>query len=386
MNRKHETATFGRDEVIDLIWRTLDKRSVYMNDLRRIGKTMILEAMRENPAPGWTVIKRDLGRCHSVEEFAALVYQDVMASITGKTKLMRRMTELIGKAGGAQIGPVKLPDGRVAPWKEVLERTFADLDQASAEEDLRVVFLWDEVPFLLDNVIKNSAQGTGERMTMQVLDTIRSLGQDYPRVKMVLTGSIGLHHILSDLREENYVNSPLNHMKPIAPGPLKASDAVTFASHLLKERGVGSDEGCAAEIARLVGHVPYYIESFIDDLRYGEKLMCVEIEEKLTQRLTDPDDDWDLPHYRTRLRRYFGKEETIVLAILDHLARSSNAQSNAEIMAAMKSIGVDIEEELARHLLKLLHRDHYIEKDAAGKWRFRLALVQRWWKLDRGLS
>jgi len=378
------STVFGRETVVAEIWQTLEKRSVYMNDLRRIGKTMILRAMKENPRSGWAVIKCDLGRCHSPEDFAALVYRHVIEELKGSTKFMRKMGEMVGKAGGTQIGPVTLPDGRVAPWKEVLERTFADLDRAIAKQETKIVFLWDEVPFLLDNIIKNSDEG-GEKLAMQVLDVMRSLGQDYPRVKMVLTGSIGLHHILSDLRDENYINSPLNDMKPIAPGPLAERDGIDFAKLTLEARGVAYEDGCAEEIATLVGHVPFYIESFIDGLREGENISRGDLADRLDRRLTDPDDDWDLPHYENRLKRYFGGHEHLAKAVLDHLAGIDTPQSNKKILKVVDADGGKTDPEDLRTVLKLLHRDHYLEKDSKGKWAFRLAIVKRWWKLERGI-
>ena len=376
---------FGRDTTIAEVWRLLEKRSVYMNDLRRIGKTMILRAMKENPKEGWAVIKRDLGRCHSPEDFAALVYRDVISELKGAKKFMRQMQSLLGKGSGVQIGPIKLPDGRVVPWKEVLERTFADLDAAIAKKEIKVVFLWDEVPFLLDNIIKNAEDDHGERLAMQVLDVMRSLGQDYPNVKMVLTGSIGLHHILSQLRDENYINSPLNDMKPLAPGPLSREDGVKFAQRMLDERGVDWEEGCEETIATLVGHVPFYIESFVDGLRAGEQIRAEDLEAALTERLTNPDDDWDLPHYANRLRRYFGDDERWVLAILDFLAGEDGFQGNSAIIDSLQATGDKLDPEVVRKLLKLLHRDHYLERNAEGKWAFRLEIVKRWWKLERGI-
>ena len=337
--KKESEVVFGRHATVAEIWRLLEKRSVYMNDLRRIGKTMILRAMKEKPKEGWAVIKRDLGRCHSPEDFAALVYRDVIAELEGATKFMRQMQGLLGQGSGAQIGPIKLPDGRVAPWKEVLERTFADLDAAIKKKEIKVVFLWDEVPFLLDNIIKNAKDDQGERLAMQVLDVMRSLGQDYPNVKMVLTGSIGLHHILSQLRDENYINSPLNDMKPLAPGPLSPEDGIKFAERMLKERGVEWEERCGETIATLVGHVPFYIESFIDGLRSGEKIRNDDLEAVLAERLTNPDDDWDLPHHANRLKRYFGDDEAQVLAILDFLAGVDEFRSNAAIMDSLQASG-----------------------------------------------
>ena len=55
----------GRDELIADMWSILEGRSIYMNDLRRVGKTMILDKMKAKPPRGWLAIKRDLGGCHT---------------------------------------------------------------------------------------------------------------------------------------------------------------------------------------------------------------------------------------------------------------------------------------------------------------------------------
>jgi len=271
-----------------------------MNDLRRIGKTMILDEMKARPKEGWIVIKTDVGRTHSPEEFAALVYRESIEVLPTGKKALRRMQKMIGDAAGVQVGPIKLPDGTIAPWKEVLERVFSDLDQVVSEDGKSAVFLWDEIPFLLDSIIKNSNEGEGEKLAMQVLDVIRSLGNDYPNVKVVITGSIGLHHILNELRQEDYINSPLNTMKAIAPGPLDESEGVSFARELLTERNIQWEEDSPEELAGLVGHVPFYIENFIDGLEQGQAIDPAELTKLLDQKLTDQDDDWDLSHYENR--------------------------------------------------------------------------------------
>ena len=106
---------------------------------------------------------------------------------------LRSMSDLLGKAAGTEIaGLIKLPDGSPAPWKEVLRRTFADVEEAMTAQgsDCRMVFFWDEVPYLLDNIAKRE----GHAVAMEVLDALRSLGQDFDRIRLLLTGSIGMHH------------------------------------------------------------------------------------------------------------------------------------------------------------------------------------------------
>jgi hypothetical protein len=54
----------GRDDLVAQMWDVLEGRSIYMNDLRRVGKTMILREMNANPAPGWLTVKPLLEQDH----------------------------------------------------------------------------------------------------------------------------------------------------------------------------------------------------------------------------------------------------------------------------------------------------------------------------------
>ena len=109
--------------------------------------------------------------------------------ICRKKRVLRRMEQLLGALKGTEIaGVLKLPNGSAAPWKEVLTRTFTDMNEEMERSGSHFVFLWDEVPFLVDNV----ARREGATTAMEILDVLRSLGQDYPRVRLVLTGSVGL--------------------------------------------------------------------------------------------------------------------------------------------------------------------------------------------------
>ena len=166
----------GRDALIADMWGILEGRSIYMNDLRRIGKTQIMVKMHAQPPKHWVTAKSDLGGIHTAAEFATLAYRQ-SSEVLGKTKRrLRTMEELIGKVRGIEIaGLIKLPDGTPAPWKEVLRRTFADIEEAMITQgaDSRMVFFWDEVPYLLDNIAKRE----GHAIAMEVLDVLRALGQ-----------------------------------------------------------------------------------------------------------------------------------------------------------------------------------------------------------------
>ena len=280
---------------------------------------------------------------------------------------------------------LKLPDGSVAPWKEILTRTFADLHEEHKAGAERVVFLWDEVPFLLDNIRMNE----DPQCAMEVLDTLRSLSQDYPGVRLLLTGSVGIHHVLTQLRKDGYNNSPLNTFERVAPGPLSAVQAVDLATRLIRGANLpANDPGeIASCIASLTGNVPFYIHRLISRMPKGEAADPESAEKLLIRELTDANNDWDLAHYRNRIQKYYpeGNDESVVLATLDSLAANHPGLSFRDLSNQVKSTVANVDDERFRTLVKLLQADHYVTRNDEGNYLFRLEIVRRWWTIDRSL-
>jgi hypothetical protein len=375
----------GRDDLINKMWSILEGSSIYMNDLRRIGKTQIMVKMHASPPQGWLTVKRDLGGFHTAAEFATQAFRDSETVLGSKQKSLRQMGKLLGKLQGLEIaGIVKLPDGTPAPWKEVLSRTFSDVDEQmrSLGETHRILFFWDEVPFLLDNIAKRESP----QVAMELLDALRALGQDYDRVRLLLTGSIGLHHILKNLQQEGYINSPLNRMQYIQPGPLDADQARTLARELIigNELICPEQEACAAAIADSVGYVAFYIHKLVSRLPKNTPLNPVAIGAALNGEITSDNNDWDLAHYRNRIREYYGDDESLVLHILDAIALAESLDFE-EIRRAVSARVALARDDRIRGLLRLLCQDHYLTRTKTNRYCFYLFLIRRWWVIDRNL-
>lgn len=373
---------FGRDETIAEYWRILEGQGIYINDLRRIGKTQIMVKMHAERAQGWVTVKADLGRCHSAAEFATRAFKDSFAVLNAEGKTLRSMERWFGRLGGLEIaGVLKLPGGQSAvPWKEVLERTFADLNEAMGSMGKRMVFFWDEVPFLLDNISRKE----GPETAMEVLDTLRSLEQDYDRVRLFLTGSIGLHHVLTALKAGGYIGTPLNRMAHCQPGPLAEHEACRLAMALIEGEQLSCEDAptLASHIARLTGNVPFYIHLMVACLRKGANLSLVDATAQLDQQLLLKASDWDLPHYRDRLTKYYGTKAKSALHVLDTLSLGGPLGFD-EIRNAVAAQQRMDDEEL-RELLELLCSDHYLVKTPQG-FSFYLEIVRRWWAISRNL-
>ncbi len=376
----------GRDEFIAEVWRILELKSLYMNDLRRIGKTQIIRKMHAELPPDWLAAFSDLEGTHTAEEFAALVYKDSAVALPEKKRKFRRMIELLGKAAGTEImGILKLPDGQPALWKDVLRRTFDDIDDSLREPGpgRRMVFFWDEVPFMLDNI----ASRQGKETAMEVLDILRELSQRHEHIRLLLTGSIGIHHVLRSLWGDGYKGSPLNHMNHVQPGPLAPEHAVPFAEAEITRRGLRCEPpgSCAAVLSEAVGHIPFYIEKLVACLPRGENLTPASINAALERELRSDTNDWDLDYYRRRVKTAFGERERLVLSILDTLAAAEASALSFQKIGMLVRSRMETDDEALRDLLKLLCMDHYLVRNEANEYRFYLPLIRRRWKINRSL-
>jgi hypothetical protein len=378
-------SVIGRCQVLGLIWDTLEQQSIVMTAERRIGKTTVIKKLKAEPAPNWVPVFQDLERCHTAAEFAMVVYKEVHQFLSSKGQAARRAKEWLAALGGVEIGGlVTLPDKTDASWKDVLTRSIEDLVHENDSSGSRLLFLWDELPFMLANIRDRE----GESIAMEVLDTLRALRQTHPALRMIITGSIGLHHVLTSLKDKNYANSPVNDMARIEVAPLELPDAEELAVKLIEGEGLvsGDKAGAAAVIATEADCFPFYIHHIVRALRVkGLAAEPQTISDVVAAQLIDPNDPWELLHYRERIPIYYGADARAVIAILDELAATRASASINELLSMLKA-GSDFDDrERLLRLLSLMERDHYLLRHGDGTFGFRFPLIRRWWKINRGL-
>jgi hypothetical protein len=372
---------YGRDLLIEGLWNQLDQLCVLMNAERRIGKTSVLRKMEKEPAPGWFPLFLDLEQFHSAEEFAIAVYEQVQRYL-GTWKKVANTARKIYEEN--QFGDFKRTGGP-RPWKALLTAAVRDL--AAEKHNQRLVFLWDEVPYMIDNI----RRANGEQAAVEVLDTLRSLRQEYPTLRMVYSGSIGLHHVLEIIRDGKMSSEPVNDMQQVEVPPLTLADAARLASDLIQGENLrATDLSKSAEaIALEADCFPFYIHHIVAALRHENLPAEPDVIRALVSRqLVDANDAWDLGHYRKRIPVYYSKgtNARLVGLILDALATSPEPLTVPQLQSAVftQSSAFDDRDELVR-VLRLMERDHYLLRDADGRIHFRFPLIRRWWKLDRGL-
>ncbi len=324
---------------------------------------------------------RDVEAFRSPSEFIEGIYADVEAALSKGERARLAFWKLAEKLGGTEIGHIKLPHLK-AHWKTLLAALFDDI---FANESRQVVFFWDELPLFLYNV----KEASGEQDAMEVLDALRALRQKHPRLRMVFTGSVGIHQVIGSLRKYGYSNDPTNDMLTIEVPPLHSSDGARLAKLLLAGESIAlsDDEGNVCRtISEAAGHIPYYVHCLISRIRdAGGSVDSDGARACLQNLIADPNDPAHFHYYQSRLTTYYGTAEaTLALHALDALASRKKPVSFSDLLNLVRHRTPDAEDEVFRQVLQVLLKDHYLLRDSDGSYSFRYSIVQAWWAYTRG--
>jgi hypothetical protein len=371
----------GRDALIADLWDKLERHSVMMTAERRIGKTSVLRKMLAQQPVGVTAFYWDLEKVRSPESLVGEIFSKVSEVLSGSQRFQGGLQQFLKNwgLGGEKIVGVSLPKPELG-WQQHLQGMMRDLSsQVEAQE--RWLFLFDELPLAIDNI----RQDKGANVAMEVLDRLRSIRQEYPQIRMVYTGSIGLHHVVGELKAQGYRNAPTNDMPSIEVEPLGEYDAWKLAQDLLLGERIETDDIAAVsqEIASLVDGNAFYIHHSVSKLKGMSKPCTVAQVEAMLQAAVRQYDVWDMGYYEKRIGSYYGQQVKLALLALDELA-AVTALSFADWWQRVAIQSSDIEKEVFRSTLNLLEQDHYICRNEVGDYRFRFALVKRYWDRQRG--
>jgi AAA+ ATPase superfamily predicted ATPase len=380
----------GRDEIIRELWERLSQQSIVLTAERRMGKTTIIKQMVKDGGAKVFPIYRDLEKVVSPAEFVSNVLTDISTYQAG----IKWVEGLFGKFSknfaGWQIGNIiKIPETSTDRWKEILENAIEYAlthplsvdDWENPQQVKQLIFFWDELPMMLDSFLKRE---NGALVAMEVLDTLRALRQTYPELRMVYTGSIGLHHVISKLKDAGYNNAPTNDMYTCDLQPLDVGDAIDLAERLLAGENVATTDrsAVAMEISQQVDRIPFYIHHSILKLKgLRQQISPNVVKDQIDLALCDPK-PWDMDHYQDRIKTYYrdGSKE-IALAILDTLAMEAIGLSLEQIRD--RNLAIQDLEKL-RSVLKLLRQDGYLVMNLDKTYNFRYGLIQRYWQYRKG--
>jgi hypothetical protein len=374
----------GREKLIGDLWRILDQNSVILEAARRVGKTSILRRMVAEAPPAWEPVYLDLESAHSAGEFAMIVAGQAYAKLRDWSRPDGRLADLLRSLGAIpEGGELRWRDRPLNSWKRLLVTAIEDLVEHQAEAGRRVVFFFNEMAWMLANI----ARLDGEATASEILDVLRFLRQSRPigyGFRMLLSGSIGMHHILHLVGEHH---GPLNDMMKVELPPLSKEAAIELAVHLMADEGlVGDLRGAAHAVADLTAGYPFYIHLVVYGLKKESRSATADqVLGLILRSIADPFDSLNLSHFRARIPVYYARDGELPPILLDSIAASDHPVPFSAMRLAADRAG-EHDSERVRELLRLLVLDYYLIRDAEGHYAFRLPLLRLWWVIDRHIA
>jgi hypothetical protein len=368
----------GRDPLINRLWQGLENHGWNMTAERRMGKTSILRKMQAAPLGHMVVFYFNVEAIGSPQELVLKIFRELQQLLNLSTAWRQRFTRWTSNWGGGKMLGLELPKPAWS-WKQNLEEMIREFT-AQLEPAERLVLFLDELPIAIDNLRQKDPA-----VAMEVLNTLRSLRQECPQIRMIYTGSIGLHHVLRELQAVGYRNAPKNDLVNVEVEPFTEQDAAMLAIDLLLgTKVVTADplEAIVQEIVTQVDRMPFYIHNVVAGLREMEKPILVQDVGDLIRTNTRKTDAWEFKHYEERLKNYYGDRQPVALKALDHLMVEP-----LQVKELWQRILLEIStvsEEGIRDILRLLEQDHYIQMNETNQYEFRFQLIRQYWQNQRG--
>jgi hypothetical protein len=394
----------GRDVLISKVWEMLrrhpEQGSLRFLAERRVGKTTIITKMVTEPAEGFDVLFLEVEGIDSCNHLTELLLNRFRPLCTTAGKAKGWFDGFCEAVGGIEIGGViKLPEKKELDWQATLEKVIDSI--CKNRPDRLILLMFDELPYMLQKINLVSASAGRPHEALTLLDTFRALRQRNRNLRMIFDGSVGLHHVLRDLKQAGLASEPVNNMSPVEIPSLENHDALQLATRLLNAERVRFDGDSTDIIQCLItqtSNVPFYMERIASQLGLlGRPITMKDVEDVVLKQLTNDHDPWEMEHFRTRLETYYQRtaqdvnnktvsEDAIARTILDHFATVDAPQSIDQVWSMIRGQFALTDRNLIVQMLKSLGQDHYLISDTEKRYAFRFPLVKRWWKIAQGLQ
>lgn len=248
----------GHDDDIARAWQMLDRASLRLNEPRRIGKTSLLIKMESAPPLGWVCVRQSFQGVNSLTKMAERALSGIAKHQSLPKRSRDKAKQFLGRAKvTAKIEDVTFELSPAFSEDPVRALELGLQNVASSLGEDRLLLAWDEVPDMLYDVVANE----GPAAAALLLEVLRRLREESPtRIRWLMTGSVGLHHVLRSIdRGDSFVNDLDN----LSLGPLDEAWATWLAGSLLLGGGIEPGRGVVEEMARVSGGIPYLLHLIV---------------------------------------------------------------------------------------------------------------------------
>lgn len=371
---------FDRDKEAERLWYHFKRgRNVLMLAPRRMGKTVLLERLKEeSERNGFRAIVLDVEGYRHEKDFFQQMCASIQEEIGAGQALLAALTERLRRV-------VHGADNLQGDWRNLLLqmdwRLFADHLVAQLEEvtdGKPWVFLVDEITIFTKALLDTQGAATAS----DFLYKLRQLCREHPNVRWLFTGSIGLDTIA---RRHGFEGS-LVDLEIFSLQPFGLETARGFLQQIAKRNSVVMTEAGALTICERLGWLsPYYLEK-IGEAACERVPRGKEVDREAANLAADSLLDLAVRTYWSTWREHLDKnypepERTRLFTILAEAARSADGSSIDTLLLTLNRAGGEtLAEKDLRGYLDTLEADGYLTTNPdRSRFRFQMNLLREWW-------
>jgi hypothetical protein len=383
---------FDRETELARLWGDLETDNLLMLSPRRIGKTSILRRMHQDAhSHGFDgAIFQDVSACR--DEFAfvrqiatALLETDGADRAWGalQNSPIGKFFGRVQKAGGAGFN-IEFRAEATADWERIGE----GLADSISRLDGRWLLLIDELAVFITNLMEGPDDAARIR---QFLYWLRKIRLQYPKLRWLLTGSIGLDTIAARLN----ISDSINDLGIVAVGPFSKETADRFLKALADSYKLELSPEVRAHVLGRIGWLaPFYLQLAFK-LRLEPAPLTTDSAEHAINSLLEPQYQVHFDYWRQRLERELDHADAShATELLNAAARDPQGVTLATLSQTLARAVLDARQrqDRLRYLLDVLASDGYFVQHE-GRYRFRFPLLREYWlrhvapfDLDPGLE
>jgi hypothetical protein len=384
----------GRETEITKIKLLLDAQSVVIEEMRRMGKTLFVRKLAYKCiGTNNRVLYFFLQGTKDLAELSDMLFAELRKEQShGKMKIafegIRKLyNTLKPEEVNLEVISFKLPEWKMK-WKEVLSALLGDIANRNNEKDEILTIILDEFPVMLWDWIQDGKANEAIEF-LDILRKQRQILEAKGKVRFVVCGSIGLQVVLKDLKHKyNYMGEPFNETETFSLEAMTYKDALFLCECLyLSDFKIDIEKNMTEyfkNIIQLTNGLPFYINKFFTVLHQSYDAVLTEsnITNAFKELLTAPNHLKTFNHLYDRIKIYYPENEaSIMLKILNYLAKGDEIVTESDIIRSIDADSVSINEALL-----ILVSEHYLQRtfDENGRsYIFKYEMFKKWWKLNK---
>ena len=378
---------WDRESELDAFMERIDEGAhLLLVSQRRMGKTSLMKEAARRLSGRYIDIFVDLQKARTAQDAIAELSFAVKPYNTLWNKVKGTFASILGAVEEVDLSDLKfrLRAGLTAgDWADKGDQVFRVL----AASEKPVLLLLDEVPILVNRLLKgDDFHITSERrgqadafMSWLRQNSIEHQG----KVRIVLSGSIGLEPILRQAR----LSSTINNLEPFELEPWEEGTAIECLRALARNYNLAFEDDAERKIVQRIGYcIPHHIQMFFDQVyelcKKNESMVFSgdKVDEVYENRMLGVRGHAELSHYEERLEMVLGKE-AFELAIEMLTEAALTGCLSREAMQELKRSYTFEEEastEVEQQIIGVLEHDGYLKQTDRG-YVFLSNLLREWW-------